>query len=129
MKIEITCITPVLRAFLYFFPYIISFQHVFHLGVGRRQIEWKLKVKFQFSHRVKIGQNDHSYPYIESTTVLSDCYCEIIKRLKNDAVQYKTLKCLTVIPSQGRARNPSSETPYTDIVFPSSACTRMALSL
>ena len=27
---------------------------------------------FQFSHRAKIGQNDHSKPYIESTTVLSD---------------------------------------------------------
>ena len=32
------------------FSDIISFQHVFHLGVGRSQIEWKLKVKFQFSH-------------------------------------------------------------------------------
>ena len=31
------------------FGYIISFQHVFHLGVGRSQIEWKLKVKTQIS--------------------------------------------------------------------------------
>ena len=36
-----------------------------HFGFGRSQIEWKLKVKtvktkFQFSHRAKIGQNDHS---------------------------------------------------------------------
>ena len=38
MKIEITCITPVLQAFLDFFsPNIIC--------VGRSQIEWKLKVK------------------------------------------------------------------------------------
>ena len=74
MKIEITCITPVLQAILDFFPDIISFQHVFHLGVGRSQIEWKLKAKTQISvfQWAKIGQNDHSNPYIESTTVLSD---------------------------------------------------------
>ena len=43
---------------------------------GISQIEWKLKVKtdIQFSHRAKIGQNDHSNPYIENTTVLSDIY-------------------------------------------------------
>ena len=75
MKISITCITPVLQAILDFFPDIISFQHVFHLGVGRSQIDWKLKVKTQISvfPWAKIGQNDHSNPYIESTTVLSDC--------------------------------------------------------
>ena len=67
MKITITCITPVLQAILDFFPDIISFQHVFHLGIGRSQIEWKLKAKTQ-------GQNDHSNPYIESTTVLSDIF-------------------------------------------------------
>ena len=74
MKISITCITPVLQAILDFFPDIISFQHVFHLGVGRSQIEWKLKAKTQISvfQWAKIGQNDHSNPYIESTTVLSD---------------------------------------------------------
>ena len=74
MKILITCITPVLQVILDFFPDIISFQHVFHLGVGRSQIEWKLKVKTQISvfPWAKIGQNDHSNPYIESTTVLSD---------------------------------------------------------
>ena len=74
MKITITCITPVLQAILDFFPDIISFQHVFHLGIGRSQIEWKLKAKTQISvfPWAKIGQNDHSNPYIESTTVLSD---------------------------------------------------------
>ena len=79
MKIEITCITPVLQAILDFFPDIISFQHVFHLGVGRSQIEWKLKVKTRISvfPWAKIGQNDHSNPYIESTTVLSDIYIYI----------------------------------------------------
>ena len=76
VKISITCITPVLQAILDFFSDIISFQHMFHLGVGRSQIEWKLKVKTQISvfPRAKIGQNDHSNPYIESTTVLSDNY-------------------------------------------------------
>ena len=47
VKISITCITPVLQAILDFFPDIISFQHVFHLGVGRSKIEWKLKAKTQ----------------------------------------------------------------------------------
>ena len=46
-KKTITCITPVLQAILDFFPNIISFQHVFHLGVGRSQIEWKLKATTQ----------------------------------------------------------------------------------
>ena len=74
MKISITCITPVLQAILDFFTDIISFQHVFHLGVGRSQIEWKLKVKIQISvfPWANIGQNYHSNPYIESTTVLFD---------------------------------------------------------
>ena len=49
MKISITCITLVLQAILVFFSDIISFQHVFHLGVGRSQIEWKLKVKPEIS--------------------------------------------------------------------------------
>ena len=49
VKIEIACITPVLQAFLDFSPDIISFQHVLHFGVGRSQIEWKLKVKTEIS--------------------------------------------------------------------------------
>ena len=36
VKSLITCITPVLRAFLDFFPDILSFQHVPHFDVGRR---------------------------------------------------------------------------------------------
>ena len=66
-------------AILDFFPNIISFQHVFHLGVGRSQIEWKLKAKTQISvfPWAKIGQNDHSNPYIEST-VLSDSNIDIL---------------------------------------------------
>ena len=74
LEISITCIIPVLQAIIDFFSDIISFQHVFHLGVGRSQVEWKLKVKTQILvfPWAKIGQNDHSNPYIESTTVLSD---------------------------------------------------------
>ena len=74
MKIEITSITPVLQAILDFFADIISFQHVLHFGVGRSQIERKLKVKADISvfPWANIGQNDHSNPYVESTTVLSD---------------------------------------------------------
>ena len=34
----------------------------------------KVKTKFQFSHRAKIGQNYDSNPYIESTTILSDTF-------------------------------------------------------
>ena len=73
MKISVY-ITPVLQDILDFFPDIISFQHVFHLGVGRSQIEWKLKATTQIAvfPWAKIGQNDHSNSYIESTTVLSD---------------------------------------------------------
>ena len=82
MKISITCITPVLQAILDFFPDIISFQHVFHLGVGRSQMEWKFKVKTHFPW-AKIGQNDHSNPYIESTTVLSDIYIRVVRRALN----------------------------------------------
>ena len=51
-----------------------------HLGVGRSHIEWKVKVKTQISvfPWAKIGQNDHSNPYIESPTVLSDYVLYII---------------------------------------------------
>ena len=49
VKVEITCSTPVLQAFHDFFPDIISFQHVFHFGVGRNQIEWRIKVKTDIS--------------------------------------------------------------------------------
>ena len=65
------------KLFLIFFSDIISFQHV--LGVGRSQTECKLKVKTEiiFFPWANIGQNDHSNPYIESTTVLSDRECSI----------------------------------------------------
>ena len=49
VKVEITSITPVLQAFLDFFRYHYSFQHVLHFGIGKSQIEWKLKVKTEIS--------------------------------------------------------------------------------
>ena len=55
MKVEITCSTPVLQAFLDFFPDIISFQHVLHFGVGRSQSEWKMKEKTDISVFPYIG--------------------------------------------------------------------------
>ena len=61
------------KIFLIFFSDIISFQHVLHFDVGGSQIEWNMKAKSEISvFTVHIGQNDHSNPYIESTTVLSD---------------------------------------------------------
>ena len=74
LKFQLHVLHLYYKLFLIFFPDIISFQHVFHLGVGRSQIEWKLKAKTHISvfPWAKIGQNDHSNPYIESTTVLSD---------------------------------------------------------
>ena len=73
-SVKISVLHLYYKLFLIFFPDIISFQHVLHLGVGRSQIEWKLKAKTQISvfPWANIGQNDHSNPYIESTTVLSD---------------------------------------------------------
>ena len=46
VKVEITCSAPVLQDF---FSDIISVQHVLHFGVGRSQIEWKIKVKTDIS--------------------------------------------------------------------------------
>ena len=72
MKYHITSITSVLQDFADFFFNIISFRHVLHFGVCRSQIEWNMKVKGQILICTAIMLNDHSNPYIESTTVLSD---------------------------------------------------------
>ena len=74
MKYHITSITPVLQDFTDFFLNIISFQHDLHFGVGRSQIEWNMKVKIEISICTGLMLNDHSNPYIESTTVLSDIH-------------------------------------------------------
>ena len=67
------------KLFLILFQISLAFNMCSTLVLVRRsQIEWKLKVKTQISvfPWAKIGQNDHSNPYIESTTVLSDtCTC------------------------------------------------------
>ena len=59
---------------------------MFHLGVGRSQIEWETESEnSNFSFPMgQIGQNDHSNPYIESTTVLSDILFGIIIYLYNN---------------------------------------------
>ena len=50
MKVHnITSITPVTQDFLDF-PEIVCFQRLLHFDVGRSQIEWNVKVNFQFSH-------------------------------------------------------------------------------
>ena len=73
VKYHITSITPVLQDFADFFLIsLIGFQHVLQFGVGRSQIEWNMKVKIEISICTGLMLNDHSNPYIESTTVLSD---------------------------------------------------------
>ena len=71
MKYRITSITSVLQGFADFLN-IVSFQHVPHFGIGRSQIEWNMKVKIEISICTGLMLKDHSNPYIESTTVLSD---------------------------------------------------------
>ena len=72
MKYHITSITSVLQDFSDIFSNIITFRHVLHFGVDRSQIEWNMKVKIEISICTVLMLNDHSNPYIESTTVLSD---------------------------------------------------------
>ena len=72
VKYHITNITSVLQDFADIFSNIISFRHVLHFGVDRSQIEWNMKVKIEISICTGLMLNDHSNPYIESTTVLSD---------------------------------------------------------
>ena len=43
-----------------------------HFDIGRSQIELILKVKIEISVCTGLMLNDHSNPYIESTSVLSD---------------------------------------------------------
>ena len=74
MKYHITNITSVLQDFADIFSNIISFRHVLHFGVDRSQIDWNMKVKIEISICTGLMLNDHSNPYIESTTVLSDIY-------------------------------------------------------
>ena len=77
------------RFFRFFFN-IISFRHVLHFGVGRSQIEWNMKVKGQILICTAIMLNNHSNPYIESTTVLSDTFSIIIYTTSS---QVKPFRC------------------------------------
>ena len=72
MKYHITSITQVLQDFAYFFVNIISFKHFLHFGDGKSEIELNMKVKIEILICIGLMLNDHSNPYIESTTVLSD---------------------------------------------------------
>ena len=91
----------------------ISFQRVLHFGVGRSQIEWKLK--FQFSHtcRANIGRNDHSnsYDIIVSTTVPSDTYhlnsygCEIHWIICSHFVAVLCLLSVTITDSDSLSKS------------------------
>ena len=71
VKYSFTSITPVLQGFADFFSISLA-QHVPHFGNGRSQIEWNMKVKIEISICTGLMLNDHSNPYIESITVLSD---------------------------------------------------------
>ena len=64
-------ITPVLQYFADLFS-ILLVQDDLHFGVGRSLIEWNMKVKIGISICTGLMLNDHSNPYVESTTVLSD---------------------------------------------------------
>ena len=120
VKIKITCITPVLRVFLDFFSDIISFQHVPHFGIGISQIEWKLKVKTDISvfPWAKIGKNDHSNPYIESTTVLSDTalgYASLLYLLSRPHPSYNYIAFITLFQTTTITNSMYFGEPYQNI--------------
>ena len=50
----------------------MCFQHVLHFDVDISQIECNLKVKSEILACTAIMLKDHSNPYIDSTTILSD---------------------------------------------------------
>ena len=49
---------------------VVTFSHVLHLDVLRRQIELKLKVKTEISLCMAIMETTYCHPYIHSTTIL-----------------------------------------------------------
>ena len=63
-------ITSVLQDFADIFSISLVFDMFFTLVLV--DVEWNMKVKGQILICTAIMLNDHSYPYIESTTVLSD---------------------------------------------------------
>ena len=69
MKYHITSITPVLQDFAYFFSISLVFNMFFTLAMVKVK---NMKVKIEILICTGLMLNDHSNPYIESTTVLSD---------------------------------------------------------
>ena len=57
------------------FLHAVTFSHVLHLDVLRRQIELRLKVVIEISLCMAIM---HCHPYIHSTTVLCDVLLEMM---------------------------------------------------
>ena len=72
MKYHITSISSVLQDFADCFSISLVFHMFFTLVLVEIKIEWNMKVKGQILICTAIMLNDHSNPYIESTTVLSD---------------------------------------------------------
>ena len=61
VKIVFTCISHLLRYFRPIFLHAVTFSHVLHLDVLRRQIELKLKAKIEISLCMAIMQK-HPLP-------------------------------------------------------------------
>ena len=75
MKYHITSITSVLQDFTDFFSISLVFDMFFTLVLVEVKLNGiYMKVKCQILICTAIMLNDHSNPYIESTTVLSDNY-------------------------------------------------------
>ena len=70
MKYHTTSIIPVLKDFADFF----SISLVFNMSFTLMLVEVNMKVKIEISICTGLMLNDHSNPYIESTTILSDMY-------------------------------------------------------
>ena len=71
VKIVFTCIHTSCDIFIVFL-HAVTFSHVLHLDVLRRQIELKLKVKIEISLCMAIMQN-HPLPSLYIYTVLPYC--------------------------------------------------------
>ena len=72
MKYHITSITPVLQDFADFFSISLVFNMFLTLMLVEVKLNGNMKVKIRILICTGLMLNDHSNPYIESTTVLSD---------------------------------------------------------
>ena len=70
---KLPSITPVLQDLADFLSVSLVFNmFLTSMLIYRSQIEWNMKVKIKILICIGLMLNDHSNPYIESTTVLSD---------------------------------------------------------